>query len=628
MRMILTDLHAQMSRTNPKMDPSREGKGASSPSIDQLKSERDSYDQHLAVLRRKMNDIQTRRNMSTLVNAKIPAEVFSIIFHYTKLFHHLEKKQGYSFYWIPCVSHVCRHWRSIALSNPSLWTDGIPKNVDAFKTFLTRSKNLPIVFEKSATSLLPSQRDLIPLFLSQAGRVRELYVDVLGTTCVTSEILKALDADMPLLEVFHMSISISWPLSTIPRISIPRPENLQHVRDLDLFSCGFNWNQVELNNLTSLCFSGGFSRELNPSVEQIFDVLKRSPRLQKLDLSSAIKNDLNDPEIPPLDFSLPHLKHLLLATPATRFIKALVNPVMVSELESINIEMFTPDEHTMMDIFITAAKLMKEKNVTVVQTLGNKESRYGMFAYFHGSHVDEEETFSFTNTWERSDINRIDVHQAVLACLEEFNLDRVAKFDYSLSRPLPEQCCRDLLSRFPALEVLRVECSGSPGGLISALTPHGIGEVIGASHRRSQDSKNVTRSQSRMPIIRPITSMNSGNQSYSSALLPSLRRLVFFEAEFTPSTSRRRSSSNKYEIGSYKHLAHCIELRKKQGFELELLAIPCTSEDLERSGARLRQDVTMLACLDDEGVEETENGLPEVVIHDLSTSLNSDSDSE
>lgn len=205
-------------------------------------------------------------------------------------------------------------------------------------------------------------------------------------------------------------------------------------------------------------------------------MLEHSPRLQTLKLSSVIGDGLDDPEVPSLNFSLPQLEHLALATHATQFAKAFGNLTVLPTLDSIKVEIFTSDEQTMMDIFLSAAKLKKKGSDSVVSIIGDVTGQDGMFSYLH----DDDDSFTFDNMWEMSNTGPINLHQAILSCLEEFSADKLIKFEYALSLPLPERWCRDLFSHLPALEVLRIDCPDEdPSGLISALTPTYTENVIG-----------------------------------------------------------------------------------------------------------------------------------------------------
>jgi hypothetical protein len=429
----------------------------------------------------------------------------------------------------------------------------------------------------------------------------------------TSPLRKILDVDTPFLEVLSMRHYSPWLFpDTTADIEITRPSNLKHVRSLVLSNCGFDWNQVELSNLTTLNLSCTGSPNLRPSTKQILDMLRRSPRLQTLELISAAWDEADELEIPPLDFSLPHLKRLVLATAhSTSFAKGLANPAVLPELDSISVEISTTDEQEMTHIFLSTSRLVKQRSISVFQVLGNKYNEEGLFAYFQDPQPGDNGTFSFTNTWDRSDLNPIDLPQALLSCLEEFDLNGLEKLDYSLHRPLSEQWCRDLLGRLPALQVLRVECSESPGGIISALMPSDA-EVLNGSSRQNPNGM-ISRSRAHN------TGEDSNSQGQSSLLLPSLCQLILADVGLTTSASRRQSMRGApFENGSLKHLAHCIKLRKQLGSELELLALPGASEDYNMLGLHLDQNVLELVCLDDDGVVEeegSESGFPEVVVH-------------
>jgi hypothetical protein len=68
-----------------EMHPRKQTRKSSSIRTDQLKSECDSYDNRLAILRQEMNDVQKRRNMLTLINVRLPPEMLCKIFYYIKL---------------------------------------------------------------------------------------------------------------------------------------------------------------------------------------------------------------------------------------------------------------------------------------------------------------------------------------------------------------------------------------------------------------------------------------------------------------------------------------------------------------------------------------------------------------
>lgn len=74
--------------------------------------------------------------------------------------------------WIT-VTHVCRHWRSVALSFPRLWTDIDCRREDCTAEFLRRSGSVPLALSyRSSSFLTPSPA--LELALKQIERVRVL----------------------------------------------------------------------------------------------------------------------------------------------------------------------------------------------------------------------------------------------------------------------------------------------------------------------------------------------------------------------------------------------------------------------------------------------------------------------
>lgn len=58
------------------------------------------------------------------------------------------------FKWI-IVSHVCRHWRTIALDHAALWADQVQLlgNSERLQAFLQRARDLPLAVSAPAFSL-------------------------------------------------------------------------------------------------------------------------------------------------------------------------------------------------------------------------------------------------------------------------------------------------------------------------------------------------------------------------------------------------------------------------------------------------------------------------------------------
>jgi hypothetical protein len=85
-------------------------------------------------VREENTEIQLRRARNKLltINSLLPIEVLVDISRYlvptrtdgTRMLHicrHKPKPYPACRQWAPAISHVCNHWRNVALSAPSLW---------------------------------------------------------------------------------------------------------------------------------------------------------------------------------------------------------------------------------------------------------------------------------------------------------------------------------------------------------------------------------------------------------------------------------------------------------------------------------------------------------------------------
>ncbi|KZP18949.1 hypothetical protein FIBSPDRAFT_1045881 [Athelia psychrophila] len=138
---------------------------------------------------------------------------------------------------ILALSHVCRHWRSVALSTPSLWTfiylqcmeSTFDRELDCARAWLSRSRQLPIsVILEMMDVVAPSVEAAFRVLTPHCARWREFSLPVrfLGL-----HILSSVRGNLPLLESAEFSVSISHELSDAFVIA-PRLRRLRlHLRD-------------------------------------------------------------------------------------------------------------------------------------------------------------------------------------------------------------------------------------------------------------------------------------------------------------------------------------------------------------------------------------------------------------
>ncbi|THU75236.1 hypothetical protein K435DRAFT_707500, partial [Dendrothele bispora CBS 962.96] len=106
-----------------------------SPDIELIDQE---IEKHQKIIR----DLKTRRNLHAFIS-KLPPEILSIIF--------LLYRDEMAFHWRTLawirVSHICRHWRNVALGCPALWSHPIFYMPASVPEMLLRSKSAPLTVQ-------------------------------------------------------------------------------------------------------------------------------------------------------------------------------------------------------------------------------------------------------------------------------------------------------------------------------------------------------------------------------------------------------------------------------------------------------------------------------------------------
>lgn len=234
-------------------------------------------------------ELKTRLNSLTPI-CRLPSELLASMFvTYVDDFHQT-RYSAYPF-WIT-VTHICRHWRAVALSTPRFWSHIYVSNPSFCSQLIVRSKSSPLFVDLLLTHC---DRNMSTLDLISAAlpRIRQLVVAA-PTTNIQSfcaQIGRTMD------QLQHLSLSsedddyddvlphlIKLPLITIDDFA-PRLRRL-HLRRLP-----FVWTDLVFHaKLVSLDVNGTYRR--NPergTIQQFFAAMERlAPSLEDLTLEDAI----------------------------------------------------------------------------------------------------------------------------------------------------------------------------------------------------------------------------------------------------------------------------------------------------------------------------------------------------
>jgi len=261
---------------------------------------------------------RSRRSAVTPISA-LPPELLVKIFRFYALEVPPWSGRVQKLGWIG-VTHVCRHWRQVALGDSSLWAriTGFSPNAKWVSEVLVRARNAPLVVDFAISPVPEILSELTPhIFRIHELRLRGLSVDRpqgLQEIC-------ALEA--PALEHFELGVSAPYPVTfhqlggtTLFRGRAPK------LRTLSLSKVYIPWSLIPRGQLTQLKITlvRGMSTPSTPlpsDSNQLLDLLINSPDLEVLVLEFCLPAMLfqasNGRAI-----HLPRLSHLCLGGSTSR----------------------------------------------------------------------------------------------------------------------------------------------------------------------------------------------------------------------------------------------------------------------------------------------------------------------
>ena len=274
---------------------------------DPLDVTRSIIDRDIARLEESIRALKSRRNELCPIS-RLPAEILCNIFSFipgNSIFQSPES-------WIS-FSQVSRHWRSLALNAPELWTDIPVRHSGWAQKMLIRSKmaKLTIRFGLSFGTLHPNTIETIRSCLYEMNRVEEIDI-----TTILGWILENSFRDLPkksapqLHTLCIRNHSLNYPETTfsIHEDFLYDTERLQRV---ELLNCKIGWDSRLLTGLTRLTLED--SLKANSSIIQVLHALQRMPALTDLRLNDSIPDDSEGPSTYPV-VDLPCLRVLRISS--------------------------------------------------------------------------------------------------------------------------------------------------------------------------------------------------------------------------------------------------------------------------------------------------------------------------
>ncbi|KAH9994690.1 hypothetical protein BJV77DRAFT_296321 [Russula vinacea] len=284
----------------------------------ELTAARRAVDDELSALHMITCAMRTRRNNFSLIG-KLPPEILSCIFS----FHALNQPNSSDLIYDPddpfpsspsptrvglgwiAVTHVCRHWRQVALSDPNLWrTISFDLGAEWAEEMLARSKSALIFYSRDLSfqpriSRRRSLDDEVTL-RKHLSHVRQLVLS--GSSESLAPAMRALTTPAPHLELLELrrnspqfrELCITLP-SDIFAHTAPK---LRHVT---LHGCAASWDSPLFRDLTYLDIRippvVPFPRSAPaahsdllaiPTLDRLLSILEAMPSLQELTLGNCL----------------------------------------------------------------------------------------------------------------------------------------------------------------------------------------------------------------------------------------------------------------------------------------------------------------------------------------------------
>ena len=281
-----------------------------------------AIDKGIDAARQFLCSLFTRRN--TLIPVSLlPPEILSRVFHLLVVeerpfFSSGNLKLG----WIR-VTHVCRHWRQVAIDDLTLWAKirDIRMNTEWISEMVARAKNAPLNIELDDVE--SSNLEMLFMIPQHFPHTRQLRLHNLSLYHSDS-IQEIFSLEAPALEHLELE-SFLYPPVTFPDLggNILFKGHAPSLRTFSLCQVIIPWSLVPRGQLTQLNIAGAKEDDHSPGdLNQLIDLLVNCPALENLALDSCLPSQLT--EFPhDRTIHLPHLSHLYLHGTTSRIMNML-----------------------------------------------------------------------------------------------------------------------------------------------------------------------------------------------------------------------------------------------------------------------------------------------------------------
>ncbi|EIW80254.1 hypothetical protein CONPUDRAFT_144420 [Coniophora puteana RWD-64-598 SS2] len=253
-----------------------------SPSERQLRSLQ--FDERIQAHFDAIQQLHTERN-ALLPICCLPPEVLAEIYTYViPTIRHVPRD-------LLTITHVCHHWREVALAHPHLWSNinmdrRNPNRIRAL--MLERAKNAPLALELSNNMYDELQPAIFEELSQHIHRTCALSLDIRGvqTLDIPTNVYH-LVLDAPILEHFRFWLHGSPETHTSVLLPEDSLVNATRMRGLSLWGCAIPWGSTVYKGLTRLELF--YLYEFSPTAGELWAVLRGSPALEDIKFCSIFE---------------------------------------------------------------------------------------------------------------------------------------------------------------------------------------------------------------------------------------------------------------------------------------------------------------------------------------------------
>lgn len=243
-------------------------------------------DDEIAALTLVLSNLRTQRNTFSLIS-RLPPEILASIFTHCARIHQQNRYPGYRVPdWVN-VSHVCRHWRDVALNCSTLWSFLFVSSQRWTDELLARSKTAPLkVLVDSDYPKQSTELHFLKNIAPQADRIQDLCLRL--TRQEAERVLSLFSSPAPLLQSLRVSVERSNYLSEPALVTGTLFDgDTPSLRKLELMNYPFPLTSPTLRGLTFLRLRD-LGTSYQPTLVDLKVALSRMQDLAYLHLENAL----------------------------------------------------------------------------------------------------------------------------------------------------------------------------------------------------------------------------------------------------------------------------------------------------------------------------------------------------